>query len=87
MVQIDGEKIAHENLFEDRGVFRRRAPRAVNLAREIRTGRHEVVVYAVVSGMRITERQVFSEDFRAGRTYRVRVRFDRGAKKFNIEMV
>ncbi|HEY0593529.1 MAG TPA: hypothetical protein VGF40_17285, partial [Thermoanaerobaculia bacterium] len=87
MIQLDGEKIAQENLYEDRGVFRRRAPRAVNLAREIQAGRHEVVVYAMVSGMRITERKAFAQEFRAGASYRIRVRFNRPAKKFDIEMV
>jgi serine/threonine-protein kinase len=87
MIQLDGEKIAQENLYEDRGVFRRRSPRAVNLAREIQAGRHEVVVYAMVSGMRITERKAFDQEFRAGGSYRIRVRFNRPAKRFDIEMV
>ena len=87
MVQLDGEKIAHEVLYQDGGVFRRRSPRQVNLAREIRAGKHEVVVFAVVSGMRITERKVFNQDFRSGGTYRIRVRFDRAAKRFDVEMV
>lgn len=87
MVQLDGEKIAHETLYEERGVFRRRAPRAVNLAREIRSGKHELVIFAVVAGMKITERKSFDQEFRSGGTYRVRVRFDRSAKKFQIEMI
>ena len=87
MVQLDGEKIAHEVLYEDRGVFRRRGPRAVNLAREIGSGKHEIVVFAVVAGMRITERKVFDQEFRSGGTYRIRVVFDRPAKRFHIEMV
>ncbi len=87
MVQLDGEKIAHELLYEDRGVFRRRSPRAVNLAREIRAGKHEVIIFAVVAGMRITERKVFDQAFRAAGTYRIRVRFDRPSKKFDIQMV
>jgi tetratricopeptide (TPR) repeat protein len=86
MVQLDGEKIAHELLYEDRGVFRRRGPREVNLAREIRPGKHEVIVFAVVSGMKITERKVFDQDFRVGATYRIRVRFDRAARRFDIQM-
>jgi predicted Ser/Thr protein kinase len=87
MVQLDGEKIAHEALYEDRGVFRRRGPREVNLAREIQSGKHEIVVFAVVAGMRITERKVFDQEFQSGGTYRIRVRFDRNARRFDIQMV
>ncbi|MGH9458850.1 MAG: protein kinase domain-containing protein [Thermoanaerobaculia bacterium] len=86
MVTVDGEKIVHEELFDAGGIFRRRTPRPVNVTRDIPSGRHEVVVFAIVNGMRITERKVFQERFRSGSTHRIEIRFNQAARKFEITM-
>lgn len=86
MVQIDGEKIFHELLYEERGVFRRRSPRAINARSEVPPGSHEVVVWAVIPELRITERQVFQKQFSSGGAHRVVINFDARAKKFTINL-
>ncbi|HVR42737.1 MAG TPA: protein kinase [Thermoanaerobaculia bacterium] len=86
MVQANSEKVLHEYLYSERGVFRRRAPRQVEATAELRPGPTEVIVWAVIPEMRITERKSFSVNLRPGSTHRILIRFDEAARRFQITM-
>ena len=88
MIQADGQKILQENIFEDsrRGILRRRVPRSVNTTQTIPAGRHEVIVWVVVPSMRVTERKVFNQNFRAGSEYRLSIRWNESAKQFTVDL-
>ncbi|HUP63773.1 MAG TPA: protein kinase [Thermoanaerobaculia bacterium] len=88
MIQADGQKILQENIFEDsrRGILRRRIPRSVNTTQTIPAGQHEVIVWVVVPSIRVTERKVFNQNFRAGNEYRISIRWNESARQFIVDL-
>jgi serine/threonine protein kinase len=89
MIQVDGEKVLHENAYEEtrRGVFRRRSPKPIRQSLDISAGRHEIVVWVIVPGMRITERKVFETEVEPGAQKRISIVWNGSSRTFDIQLI
>ncbi|MFN2442448.1 MAG: protein kinase [Thermoanaerobaculia bacterium] len=88
MIQVDGEKVLHENAYEEtrRGLFRRRAPKPIRQSVDISAGRHEIVVWVIIPGMRITERKVFEANVQPGARKRISIVWNESSRTFDIRL-
>ncbi|MFN2238164.1 MAG: protein kinase [Thermoanaerobaculia bacterium] len=89
MIQVDGEKVLHENAYEEtrRGLFRRRSPKPIRQSFDISAGRHEIVVWVIIPGMRITERKVFDAEVAPGAQKRISIVWNGSSKTFDIQLI
>jgi len=89
MIQIDGEKVLHENAYEEtrRGLFRRRSPKPIRQSLDISAGRHEIVVWVIIPGMRISERKVFETEVEPGAQKRISIVWNGSSKTFDIQLI
>jgi tetratricopeptide (TPR) repeat protein len=89
MIQVDGEKVLHENAYEEtrRGLFRRRSPKPIRQSLDISAGRHEIVVWVIIPGLRITERKVFETDVEPGAQKRISIVWNGSSKTFDIQLI
>lgn len=83
MVKVGADVVAHENLFEERRLFRRRVGRTVTVSTPITPKNADVEVWIVVPSQQVSEHKVMRGTFQPGSVHRLTVTADAKTKQFN----
>ncbi len=84
-VKVGGTVIVHENLFEERrGLFRRNAPRLVNVTREVTPADTEIDIWLVVPSQKVNEHRVVRQNLRPGGEHKLLVTYDAKTKQVDV---
>ena len=84
-VKVGGQVIVHENLFEERrGLFRRNAPRLVNVTREVAPADTEIDIWLVVPTQKINDHRVIHQNLRPGGEHKLLVNYDPKTKRVDV---
>jgi tetratricopeptide (TPR) repeat protein len=84
-VKVGGTVIVHENLFEERrGLFRRNAPRLVNVTREVTPADTEIDIWLVVPSQKINDHRVVRQNLRPGGEHKLYVRYDPKTRQVDV---
>lgn len=85
MVKVGSDTVAHENLWEEKGrlMFKRRAPRVVNVTREFPPKNADLQVWIVVPSLNIQEHHVIQQNFKPASSHRLQVSYDAATRKFD----
>lgn len=85
VVNVDGETIIHENLFEERwGFLKRRSARQISVYRQVPQDLGEVEVWVVVPSLNIQERKSITPPVEAGKLNRLTVELDPSSKQLEL---
>lgn len=87
MVKIDGQVAVHENLWEEsKGIFRRKVPRNISIARQIRAKTVELEVWVVIPSLQFSQNRVIRERFEPGKLKRLTITFDKSGKRLDVRV-
>ena len=88
MVRAGAELVTHENLWEEKGraLFRRRAPRTVNVTKQVSASNTDIHVWVVVPSQKIQEHNVIRHSFAPGSSQRLQVTFNASSKTFDYQL-
>ena len=87
MIKIDGQVAVHENLWmEGKGIFRRKVPRSINVARQIRAKTVELEIWVVIPSLQFSQNRVIRENFEPGSVKRLTVIFDKSGKRIDVRI-
>lgn len=88
MIKIDGQVAVHENLWEEgKGIFRRKVPRSISVARQIRARTVELEIWVVIPSMQFSQSRVIRENFAPGVVKRLNVIFDKSGKRLDVRVI
>jgi len=87
MVKIDGQVAVHENLWEEsKGIFRRKVPRSISIARQIRARTVELEIWVVIPSLQFSQSRVIRESFAPGSVKRLTIIFDKSGKRLDVRV-
>ena len=86
MVKVGADIVAHENLSEVKGVFRRRSSRAVSVTKQFPAKNADLQVWVVVPTLSIQEHHTMSRTFPPGSSQTLTVSYDAKAKRFDYRI-
>ncbi len=86
MVKVGADIVAHENLSEVKGVFRRRSSRPVSVTRQFPAKNADLQVWVVVPTLGIQEHHTMSQTFPPGSSHTLTVSYDAKAKRFDYRI-
>jgi len=87
MVKAGGDIVAHENLWEEKGrFFRRAAPRAINVTKQFPARVADVEIWVVVPSQNIQEHTMLRQAFSPGTQHKLLVAFDPKSKRFTYQL-
>ena len=86
MVKVGADVVAHENLFEERRLFRRHVARVVSVSSAIPAKNADVEVWVVVPSLQINEHTKLRGNFQPGSAHRLTVTADAKTKQFNYQL-
>lgn len=88
MIKIDGQVAVHENLWEEgKGIFRRKVPRSISVARQIRARTVELEIWVVIPSLQFLQSRVIRENFEPGLVKRLNVVFDKSGKRLDVRVL
>jgi hypothetical protein len=86
MVKVGADVVAHENLFEERRLFRRRVARTVAVTTPIAPKNADVEIWIVVPSQQVNEHKTLRGNFQPGGIYRLTVKADAKTKTFTYQL-
>ena len=86
MVKVGADVVAHENLFEERRLFRRHVARTISVSSAIPAKNADVEIWVVVPSLQINEHTKLRGNFQPGSAHRLTVTADAKTKQFNYQL-
>ncbi|MDX1583366.1 MAG: protein kinase [Thermoanaerobaculia bacterium] len=85
VVNVDGETVVHENLYEERwGFLKRRSPKQVSVYRQVAPDIDEIEVWVVVPSLNLQRRQSVKPSVEPGTLHRLVVTLDPDTKQIDL---
>ncbi len=85
VVNVDGETVVHEKLYEERwGFLKRRTPKQINVYRQIPSDVKEIEVWVVVPSLNLQEKKSMNPSLESGKLHRLVVTLDPDTKQIDL---
>ncbi len=86
MVKVGADIVTHENLSEDKGIFRRRSARTISVTKQFPAKNADLQVWVVVPSLSIQEHRTMAHTFAPGSSQTITVSYDAKSKRFDYRI-